>query len=188
MLAGSGEPSADKPDDGKKSGQDHGRIDFAPSPQSSESSFSALAKRGRPSVMDRQTSSERRLSLGLDPTSRNNNFRDGEISLHQYRAMPVRRGRPSLAEQPSFSVRSRKRVTIFPYHPWTPARARTPGKVDWVPPTVDEVLNLAYKHFGKVGTRLLNQDCGDISSTEFIMDSEKVYVVDDDDVLTGGSQ
>ncbi|CAM6127019.1 unnamed protein product [Calypogeia fissa] len=58
--------------------------------------------------------------------------------------------------------------------------------VEWVPPNVEEILKLASKHFGKVGTMVLNQDTGEISSTEFIMDSEKVYIVDKNDT-TGSS-
>ncbi|CAM6127017.1 unnamed protein product [Calypogeia fissa] len=142
---------------------------------------------------ERQHSGERhfRQALGLDHAPSRSNFIDVEISPHLYRMMPARQqstGRHGQGEQQApISQRVRRRVTIYPYHPWTPASARTPGKVEWVPPNVDELLNLALKHFGKKGTLVLNDDAGEISSTDFIMDSERVYVIDEKDSQTGGS-
>ncbi|CAM6092005.1 unnamed protein product [Calypogeia fissa] len=133
-----------------------------------------------------------RPGLGLDHNAHSgSNFMHFEISPNLYKVVSVPQGSGCLhgahcTEQPSCSPKIRRRVTIYPYHPWTPAGARTTGKVEWVPPNVEEILKLASKHFGKKGTMVLNQDAGEISSTEFIMDSEKVYIVDENDT-TGSS-
>ncbi|CAM6105245.1 unnamed protein product [Calypogeia fissa] len=141
----------------------------------------------------RQTSSERRsarsLNAGVGQTSsgRQRNNVDVENAARTYRFLPIRqRGRPALTEQPV--ARTRRRVTIFPFHPWTPVAARTAGRMDWVPPNIQEILDFAYQHFGKEGTKVLNQDGGEIPNTDLIMDAEKVYVVDDEDLLSGPSK
>jgi hypothetical protein len=60
--------------------------------------------------------------------------------------------------------------------------------MDWVPPNIQEILNFAYQHFGIEGTHVLNQDGGEIPNKDLILDSEKVYVVNDAGMETGQSQ
>lgn len=111
---------------------------------------------------------------------------DVENAARNFRFLPIRqKGRAALQEQPA--ARTRRRVTIFPFHPWTPLGARTAGRMDWVPPNIQEILDFAYQHFGKEGTVVLNQDGGEIPITDFILDSEKIYVVDDNDMANIGS-
>lgn len=151
----------------------------------SDSSAPASPLGGRSAYLRRQGSSDRRSALGQTSSSSRRNM-DVENAARNFRFLPIRqKGRAALQEQPA--ARTRRRVTIFPFHPWTPLGARTAGRMDWVPPNIQEILDFAYQHFGKEGTVVLNQDGGEIPITDFILDSEKIYVVDDNDMANIGS-
>ncbi|BBN01136.1 uncharacterized protein MPTK1_2g04950 [Marchantia polymorpha subsp. ruderalis] len=164
----------------------------ATSPRTIRSAESSLS-------IERQPASERRLerlvTLGVaGPGRRGSNLSDtsSEGLAAKYRTLPARTVGFSgqTIEQSHFARMNplpRRRATIFPYHPWTPSKLRTLGKVEWVCSTVDELLDLAFHEFGKHGKKVLNQDGGEISSCDLIGDLDKVYVVDEDDIQNAGN-
>lgn len=112
---------------------------------------------------------------------------DFEEAARNYRLLPLRpKGRPAATE--AAASQSRRRITIFPFHPCTLVSDRTDGTVGWVPASIQDILITAREQFGKDGTKVLNQDGGQIRSTDFIMDGDRVYVVGDNDPLSGRSK
>lgn len=72
----------------------------------------------------------------------------------------------------------RKRCTVYSCPPWNTSEEGKYGLVLWVPQSIDTLLHMASQHFGRTYNLVLNQDAGEILSTDFIRDSEKVYMID----------
>ncbi|KAL3697194.1 hypothetical protein R1sor_011270 [Riccia sorocarpa] len=142
----------------------------------------------RPSTEKR---TERLMTLGVAAPRRSSVSDSNEDLCARYRHLPARQvgsGR-KISEEPLLALgcSPQRRCTVFPFHPWTPRNLRALGKVEWVPGTIDEIFDISFHEFGKQATKVLNQDCGEITSTDFIGDLEKIYVVDDDEVANAGS-
>ncbi|KAL2644033.1 hypothetical protein R1flu_011620 [Riccia fluitans] len=158
-------------------------------PDLSRSAESSLSVELQPS----EKRLERLITLGVAaPRSNSNMSESSEDLCAKYRNLPVRQvgpgGQiPDLSFFGRLSALPRRRCTIFPYHPWTLRSLRTLGKVEWVPPTIEGILDVAFHEFGKQATKVVNQDCGEITSSDLIGDMEKIYVVDDVDLETAGS-
>lgn len=73
---------------------------------------------------------------------------------------------------------SRKRVTMFPFHPWATAETRTAGVVVWTPRTIEELLEMAVEQFGGSRSFILNSEGGEIRCVDLIAEGDKLYIVD----------
>ncbi|KAJ7551923.1 hypothetical protein O6H91_06G034800 [Diphasiastrum complanatum] len=74
----------------------------------------------------------------------------------------------------------RRRCTIFPYHPWTPAERRKHGVVIWVPETLRELLDMASEIFGEILIHIMNEDAGVVTSIDLIDHDDKLYIINDE--------
>ncbi|KAH7435902.1 hypothetical protein KP509_06G083400 [Ceratopteris richardii] len=78
-----------------------------------------------------------------------------------------------------FDKEAKRRCTLFPFAPWTAPKDQRRGLVVWIPNTISELLEVASQQFGEEYKSAVNQDGGEFRKTEFIRDSERVYLINE---------
>ncbi|CAH1436932.1 unnamed protein product [Lactuca virosa] len=86
---------------------------------------------------------------------------------------------PSCSQEPRDKM-SRKKCTVYEFHPWELKDERKYGVVLWVPDTIDELMKTAAKHLKlelSTGFCIVTEDVGKIVDVNMITDGQKLYLI-----------
>ncbi|KAL2342323.1 hypothetical protein Fmac_003608 [Flemingia macrophylla] len=92
-------------------------------------------------------------------------------SIHETQATPMLQSTDEI---------SRKRCTVFPFHPRDHREVRREGVVLWIPQSIEELIKEAMKHF-KIpnGSCILSEQGGKILYVDMINNDEKLFLVNE---------
>lgn len=73
---------------------------------------------------------------------------------------------------------SRKKCTVFPFHPEESKDVKKPGVVLWVPGSVEELVKTGSEQLSlPSGSFILTEDGGKIIDVDTINDGQKLYLI-----------
>eukprot|EP00850_Spirogloea_muscicola_P007330 SM000037S13465 [mRNA] locus=s37:43200:49998:+ [translate_table: standard] len=90
---------------------------------------------------------------------------------------------PQFSRANSLNSFVRKRVTLFPHHPWARAEQRRSGRTVLLPASIEELLEYGAKHWEGPFQSVLSQEGGMIETLNVVRDNDSLYLVAEDDII-----